>query len=160
MVKGRWSQWFLIIYKDLELVSAGHVSRSALESRIWNFKHSCNTLYQYSSYQKINSEQSLGLVRNNQDKAWVVLGMPMPDLESNIWNFETQFRGQNISILHLAYNFYSPCKYMHLSFKSICKSEHKGVICNMTSTSNFSQSTCPVGWVLWEEFLILSRFHS
>ena len=30
----------------------------------------------------------------------------------------------------------------------------------MTSPSNSSQSTCPKGRVLWEELLVLSRFHS
>ena len=30
----------------------------------------------------------------------------------------------------------------------------------MTSSSNSSQSTCPAGRVLWEEILVLSRFHS
>ena len=30
---------------------------------------------------------------------------------------------------------------MHLSFKSVCNKEHKGVICNMTSSSNSFQST-------------------
>ena len=37
---------------------------------------------------------------------------------------------------------------MHLSFKSICNKEHKWVICNMTSSSNSSQSTRPTGRVL------------
>ena len=32
---------------------------------------------------------------------------------------------------------------MHLSFKSVCNKEHKRVICNMTSSSNSSQSTRP-----------------
>ena len=60
----------------------------------------------------------------------------------------------------VTYNFHSSCKHMHLSFKSLCnKEEHKGVICNKTS-SNSSQSTRPVGRVLWEELLVLSRFHS
>ena len=34
---------------------------------------------------------------------------------------------------------------MHLSFKSVCNKEHKGVICNMNSSSNSSQSTRPTG---------------
>ena len=50
------------------------------------------------------------------------------------------------------------CKNMHLSFKSVCNKEHKGVICNMTSLSNSFQSTCPTGRVLLEELLVLSRF--
>ena len=39
--------------------------------------------------------------------------------------------------------------------------EPKGVICtcNMTSSSNPSQSTRPTGQVLWDELLVLSIFH-
>ena len=59
----------------------------------------------------------------------------------------------------MTYNFHSSCKHMHLSFKSICNKEHKGLICNMTPSSNSSQSTRPVGRVLCEELLVLSRFH-
>ena len=60
----------------------------------------------------------------------------------------------------VTYNFHSSCKRMHLSFKSVCNKEHiKGVICKMTSLSNSSQSTHPTGQVLWEELLVLSRFH-
>ena len=43
----------------------------------------------------------------------------------------------------VTYNINSSRKHMHLSFKSICNKEHKGVICNMTSSSNSSQSTRP-----------------
>ena len=57
----------------------------------------------------------------------------------------------------VAYNFHSSFKHMHLSFKSVCNKEHKGVICNTTSSSNSSQSTRPVGRVLGEELLVLSR---
>ena len=57
------------------------------------------------------------------------------------------------------YNFHLSCKHMLLTFKNICNKEHKGVICNMTSLSNSSQSTRPVGRVLWEELLVLSSFH-
>ena len=60
----------------------------------------------------------------------------------------------------MTYNIHLSCKHMHLSFKSVCNKEHKGVICNMTSSSNSSQSTHPVGRVLWEKLLVLSRFHS
>ena len=60
----------------------------------------------------------------------------------------------------VTYNFHSSCKHVHLSFKSVCNKEHKGVICNMTSSSNSSKSTRPVGQVLLEELLVLSRFHS
>ena len=59
----------------------------------------------------------------------------------------------------VTYNFHLSCKHMHLSFKSVCNKEHKGVICNMTSSSNSSQSTRHTGRVLWEELLVLSRFH-
>ena len=58
-------------------------------------------------------------------------------------------RGKNISILHLSCrmsdSFHSSCKHMHLSFKSVYNKEHKGVICNMSSSSNSSQSTSPAG---------------
>ena len=29
----------------------------------------------------------------------------------------------------VTYNFHSSCKHMHMSFKSVCSKEHKGVIC-------------------------------
>ena len=45
----------------------------------------------------------------------------------------------------VTYNFHLSCKHMYLSFKNVCNKEHKGVICNMTSSSNSSQSTHPVG---------------
>ena len=32
----------------------------------------------------------------------------------------------------VTYNFHSSFKHMHLSFKSVCNREHKGVICNKT----------------------------
>ena len=35
----------------------------------------------------------------------------------------------------------------------------KEVICNMTFSSYSFQSTRPTGQVLWEELLVLSRFH-
>ena len=38
--------------------------------------------------------------------------------------------------------------------------EHKGVIYSMISLSNSSQSTRPVGRVLWEELPVLSGFYS
>ena len=41
---------------------------------------------------------------------------------------------------------------MHLSFKSICNKEYKGVICDMTSSSNSSQSTRPTGRVLGKNY--------
>ena len=49
---------------------------------------------------------------------------------------------------------------MHLSFKRVCNKEHRGVVFKMTSSSNFSQSTGPVGRAVWEKLLVLSRFHS
>ena len=55
----------------------------------------------------------------------------------------------------VTYNFNTPCQHMHLSFKSISNKT-----CNMTSSSNSSQSTCPTGWELWEESPVFSRFHS
>ena len=74
--------------------------------------------------------------------------------ETKIFQYCTCPAGQ------VTYNFHSSCKQMHLTFKSVCNKEHKCVICNIASLSNFSQSTRPVGRVLWEELLVLSRFHS
>ena len=48
----------------------------------------------------------------------------------------------------MTYNFHSFCKHVNLSFKSTCNKEHKGVICNMTFSSNSFQSTHPAGGVL------------
>ena len=53
----------------------------------------------------------------------------------------------------MTYNILSSCKHMHLSLKSICNKEIKGVICIMTSSSNSSQSTCPTGRVLGKNYL-------
>ena len=39
----------------------------------------------------------------------------------------------------MTYNFHWSCKHMHLSFKSVCNKEHKGVICNITSLSKGAQ---------------------
>ena len=55
----------------------------------------------------------------------------------------------------MTYNLHLSCKHMHLSFKNICNQEHKGVVCNMSASSNSSQSTRPTGQVLWEELLVL-----
>ena len=55
-------------------------------------------------------------------------------------------------------NFHSSCKHMHLSFKSVCNKEHKGVICSMTSSTNYSQITHPTGQVLWKELLVILDF--
>ena len=52
----------------------------------------------------------------------------------------------------MTYNFHSSCKHMHLSFKSVCNKEHKGVIYNMTSSSYSSQSTHPTGRVLGKSY--------
>ena len=49
------------------------------------------------------------------------------------------------------YTFHSSCKPMHLSFKSVCNKEHKGVICDKTSSYS-SQSTCPTGQVLGKNY--------
>ena len=46
----------------------------------------------------------------------------------------------------------------HLSFKSVCNREHKGVKCNMILRSNSSKSTCPTGWALCEEFIYFLDF--
>ena len=41
---------------------------------------------------------------------------------------------------------------MHMSFKSVCNKEYKGVICNMTSSNNSSQSARPTGQVLGKNY--------
>ena len=51
----------------------------------------------------------------------------------------------------VTYNFHSSCKQMYLPFKSLCNKEHKGVIFNMTSLSNSSQSTR--SWKNYTSFL-------
>ena len=40
----------------------------------------------------------------------------------------------------VTYNFHLSCKHVHLSFKSVCNKEHKGIICNLTSSSNSSKA--------------------
>ena len=52
----------------------------------------------------------------------------------------------------VTYNFHLSCKHMHLSFKSVCNKEHKGVICNMTSSRNSSHGTPPTGRVLGKNY--------
>ena len=52
----------------------------------------------------------------------------------------------------MTYNFHSSCNRMHLSFKGVCNKEHMGVICNMTSLSNSSKSTRPIGRVLGKNY--------
>ena len=64
---------------------------------------------------------------------------------TNIFKYCTCPAGQ------VTYNFHSFCKHKHLSFKSLCNKEHKGVICNMTSSSDS---------FLRKGLLVLSRFHS
>ena len=62
----------------------------------------------------------------------------------------------------VSYNFHSSCKNMHLSFKKVCNQEHMGVIYNMTSSSNSSQSTLPTVQVCFGKntVLVLSKMHS
>ena len=86
-------------------------------------------------------------------KACKGMAIPDPLQGTKIFQYCTGPAGQ------VTYNFHSSCKHIYMSFKSLCNKEHKGVICNMTSSSNSSQSTRPVGRVLWEELLFLSRFH-
>ena len=72
---------------------------------------------------------------------------------------------RNIYILHLScrtsdLQFSLIVQTQALSFKRVCNKKHKGIICNMTFSSNSSKSTRPTGRVLWKELLILFRFHS
>ena len=84
-----------------------------------------------------------------------------------LYVFHHQVQGQGTKIFQyctcpagrVTNHFHLSCKHMHLSFKSVCNKKHKGKLCNMTSSSNSSQSTGPTGRVLWEELLVLSRFH-
>ena len=76
----------------------------------------------------------------------------------NIYNFTLKmfvylqgtkiFQYCTCPVRRMTYNFHLSCKHMHLSFKSVCNKENKGVICNKTSLSYSSQSTRPVGRVL------------
>ena len=54
-------------------------------------------------------------------------------------------------------NFHSSCKHMHLSFKSVCNKEHKGVICNLALLSNSSQSTRPFSIIFSKVFKTLLK---
>ena len=45
----------------------------------------------------------------------------------------------------VTYNFHSSCKHIYMSFKSVCNTENKVVICNMTSWSNSSYRTSALG---------------
>ena len=58
----------------------------------------------------------------------------------------------------VTYSFHSSCKHVHLSFKSVCNKEHKGVIWNLTSSSNSSQSTRPTWRVLGKNYLSFLDF--
>ena len=62
-----------------------------------------------------------------------------PLQRKKIFQYCTHLAGQ------VTYNFHLSCKHKHLSFKSVCNKEHKGVICNMTSSSYSSQNTHPTG---------------
>ena len=82
-----------------------------------------------------------------------------PGLEVIILEFILKLKiKHNDWLLALHFEFETVFKFYNLT--SVCDKEHKGVICNMTSTCNSSQSTRPTGRVLWEELLVLSRFHS
>ena len=97
--------------------------------------------YQYPKHLSSNTRKA-----TNDPKTWLHQG-------KKIFQYCTCPAGR------VTYNFHSSCKHMHLSFKSVRNKQHNGVICNMTPSSNSSRSTCPTGWVLWEELLILSGFH-
>ena len=76
---------------------------------------------------------------------------------------QSRYRGQkysNIALVQQDLQFSLVLQTHSPSFKRICNNEHKEVICNMTSLSNSSQSTCPTGQEMLGELLVLSRFHS
>ena len=88
----------------------------------------------------------------------------MQRIKSNL--LKIYFSGdKNILILHLScrtsdLQFLLVLQTHSPSFKRIYNKEHKGVICNLTSSSNSFQSTRPTGREMWGELLVLSRFHS
>ena len=66
------------------------------------------------------------------------------------WEYRWYIRRQNLSILHLScrtsdlqFSLVLQTHALVLSFTIVCNKVHKGVICNMTSSSNSSQSTRP-----------------
>ena len=103
-----------------------------------------------------NINPSLVLVHPRKTRPFITERLLMGHKESNQTNM---FQYCTCPAGRVTYNFHSSCKHMHLSFKSVCNKEHWVVLCNMTSSSNSSQSTGPVGQVLWGELLVLSTFH-
>ena len=90
---------------------------------------------------------------------------PPPPSPSNLYAGPSISGVKNISILHLScrtsdLQFSLVLQTHSPSFKKICNKEYKGVICNMTSSSNSSQSPSPTRRELWGKLLVLSRFHS
>ena len=80
-------------------------------------------------------------------------------LNSNWGN--KNFRGQKYLNIALVLQVEWLTTFTHSANTCTCPlTEHKWVICNMISSSNSFESTRPTGQVLWEEFLVLSRFHS
>ena len=74
------------------------------------------------------SIESLQSIFSEQVSIWI------PLQGTKIFQYCTCPAGQ------VTYNFHFSCKHMHLSFKSICNKEHKGVICNMTYKVNYITS--------------------
>ena len=73
----------------------------------------------------------------------VTLKVPLLCYRTKLLRKKKYVRGQkyfNIALV-LHYNFHSSCKHMHLSFKSVCNKEHKGVICILTSLSNYERTS-------------------
>ena len=81
---------------------------------------------------------------SSQHKLWLNNKKINFQLQSPIWWSRLMLMGTKIFQYcpcpagRVTYNFHSSFKHMHLFFKSVCNKEHKGVICNMTSSSNSS----------------------
>ena len=96
---------------------------------------------------------------------WVFLRFGAMEFQINTWMGDP-FTWQGTKIFQyctcpagwVTYNFHLSCKHMHLSFKSLCNKEHKGVIYNMTSSSYSFQSTRLSGWVLGKNHLSFLDF--
>ena len=88
----------------------------------------------------VNRFLQLYEIGGKADTTWYINSVS----KTRAWAVDKIFKYCTCPAVRVTYTFHSPCKLMHLSFKSVCKNkEHKGVICNMT-----------------QELLVLSRFHS
>ena len=122
-------------------------------------------LHWLAAYRFRQTYTSVQSCQNFSSSHKLLMFWPLVPLGKSEWMFNSRqgtklFKYCTCPAGWVAYNFHSSCKHMHMSLKSICNKEHKWVICTTTSLSNFFESTSPAGQVLWEELLVLSRFHS